>query len=74
MNVQHHQRTIEAFNRLPEEFTNEDVMRCFNLSNENVARVRVNRLMDDHLAQKVGEKKVGRVYKGIYRKTGAIIL
>ena len=29
VNVQRRGKTVEAFNRLPEEFTTEDVMRCF---------------------------------------------
>ena len=38
-------KTIEAFNRLPEEFTIEDVIQCFALKNSTAARSRVVRLM-----------------------------
>jgi hypothetical protein len=74
VNVQRRQKTYEAFSRLPEEFTAEDVQRCFQLANLPAARSRTKRLMDDRLAEKVGETKEGNVYKAIYRKTGVIML
>ena len=72
VNVQRRQKTIEAFNRLPEEFTNEDVMRCFNLTSESSARSKTSRLMRDHLIEKVREEK--GTAKALFRKTGTIIL
>ena len=39
VNRQRQQKTIDAFNRLPEEFTYEDVMRCFSLVKANTARM-----------------------------------
>ena len=74
VNVQRRQKTLEGFQRLPEEFTNDDVMRCFNLSSEGAARVKIKRLMDDHVAEKCKEVKEGKVYKFIYRKTGVLML
>ena len=74
VNVQRRQKTYDAFSRLPEEFTAEDVQRCFQLANLPAARSRTKRLMDDRLAEKVGETKEGNVYKAIYRKTGVIML
>jgi hypothetical protein len=74
VNVQRKQKTIEAFSRLPEEFTVEDVQRCFNLSSIAAARSRTKRLADDHVAEKIGEVKEGNVYKATYRKTGVIML
>jgi hypothetical protein len=73
VNVQRRQKTYEGFERLPEEFTVEDVMRCFNLSSEGSARVKANRFVDDHLAEKVGVTKEGKVYKARYRKTGMMM-
>ena len=55
VNVRRNQKTIEAFNRLPEEFTSDDVVRCFAMSNNTSARSRVARLLKDHLADKVGD-------------------
>ena len=73
-NVQHRQKTYDAFQRLPEEFTTDDVMRCFQLNNDNSARKRIGRLTQDHLIEKIGEVKVNNVYKAIYRKTGVAML
>jgi len=70
VSVQRRQKTIEAFARLPEEFTNEDVMRCFNLASEGSARVKTTRLVRDHLVVKVREKN-GSI-KAMYRKTGIL--
>ena len=74
VNVLRRQKTLEAFSRLPEEFTSEDVQRCFNLSSTGAARSRAKRLVDDHLAEKTGEVKDGSVYKTTYRKTGVMML
>ena len=74
VNVQRRSKTIEAFNRLPEEFTVEDVVRCFNLASEGAARMKIKRLQSDHLIEKSGEVREGNVYKATYRKTGTIML
>ena len=73
VNVQRRQRTIEGFNRLPEEFTIEDAMRCFSLTNDAVARVKVNRLMKDHLVEKAGEFVENGTTKAVFKKTGCMI-
>ena len=73
VNVRRNQKTIECFNRLPEEFTIEDVMRCFSLSIES-ARVRANRLVADNVAVKVGQFKKNGSSKSKYRKTGRIMI
>ena len=71
-NVQRKQKTLEAFSRLPEEFTNEDVMRCFNLSSMSSARGKVSRLVRDHLVEKIREEH--GTAPALYHKTGTIIL
>ena len=73
MNVRRQQKTIEAFNRLPETFTIEDVMRCFNLSSEGAVHSKIRRLMDDHLIVKVNDSRTNGG-KTLYRKTGSIIV
>ena len=55
VNVQRKQKTREGFERLPEVFTLEDVERCFNLGNKSSARIKVARLMKDHLVTKEGD-------------------
>jgi len=70
VNVQRRPKTIEAFNRLPEEFTVDDIMRCFGVSVET-AWVKVSRLMKDHLIMKMESSKKS---KAKYMKTSMIML
>ena len=74
VNVRRNQKTVDSFNRLPEEFTVDDVMRCFSFKAESSARTKIVRLMADNLVEKASEVKVDGVYRNIYRKTGAIML
>ena len=74
VNVQRHQKTYEAFKSLPEVFTVEDVMRCFKISVDNTARVRVKRLIHDHLVEKIKDVNKDGVTKCVYRKTGIIMM
>jgi len=73
VNRQRQQKTVESFGRLPEEFTVEDVMRCFDLNTIAVARVKVNRLVKDGLANKVGEVLKEGHHLAIYNKTGNLM-
>ena len=72
VNIQRKQRNIETFNRLPDEFTIDDVIRCFNLCSTASARKKVSRLYRDHLIEKVREEKSGQ--KALFHKTGTIML
>ena len=74
VNLRRRQKTIDAYNRLPEEFTAEDIMRCFGLEGESSARGRARILIADHLAVKTGDFKDGGKVKSMYRKTGNIML
>ena len=67
-------KTIEAFNRLPEVFTVDDVMRCFGLTQNNSARARVFRLLKDGLVEKVDEFVENGTTKAKYKKTGAVMI
>ena len=66
-------KTIEAFNRLPEEFTIEDVIQCFALKNSTAARSRVVRLMKDSLIEKTDEFVDNGTTKAVYKKTGMVM-
>ena len=68
INVQRRQKTIEGFQRLPEEFTSEDVMRCFGLATSRLAQVKICRLAKDHLIEKCGEYVDNHTKKAIYKK------
>ena len=72
VNVQRRQKTYDAFARLPEEFTNDDVMRCFNMSSISSARGRVSRMMRDHLVEKIREER--GTTPALYHKTGVILM
>ena len=74
VNHQRHQKTVEAFNRLPEEFTTDDVMRCFNLKSETAAYTRVGRMQKDGLAVKKDSFNKNGHTKSIYRKTGVVMI
>ena len=58
---------------LPEEFTIDDVMRCFGLSVES-SKVRISRLQKDHLIEKIGEFKENGTTKAKYKKAPCILL
>ena len=74
VNARRKEKTHEGFERLPEEFTTGDVMRCFNLSNINAAKGRVKRLISDSLIIRCGEFVENGTIKAKYKKTGKIML
>ena len=73
VNAHRADKTIEAFDRLPEEFTTEDVMVSFSLASDSAARSRVSRLVKDNLVIKSGEYKENGTTKSVYKKTGRIM-
>ena len=74
VNVQRRQKTFEGFSMLPEEFTNEDIQRCFNLNSDAAARMRIKRLINDHLIEKAGVFTDNGTTKARFRKTGVMML
>jgi hypothetical protein len=65
-------KTVDAYNRLPDKFTLDDVKRCFNLECDTSARSAVHRLIADNYVEidsKFLEK--GKV-RPLYRKTDKI--
>jgi len=72
VNVQRKQKTYDGFARLPEEFTAEDVVRCFNLGSSSSARTKIMRLTRDHLVEKIREER--GLAPALYHKTNTIIL
>ena len=70
VNAHRQQKTIDAFNSLPEEFTVDDAKRCFSLTNEPAARVKISRLMKDHFVEKAGDFVENGTTKAVFRKTG----
>ena len=74
VNTHRKDKTIEGFNRLPEEFTIEDVKICFSIAKDAVARVKVNRLAKDNFVERIDEFVEDSKHKAIYRKTGKIMM
>ena len=74
VNVQRRKKTYEGFERLPDEFTIEDVVKSFKLNNNNAARARVLRLQKDRLVEKAGEFVDNGTTKAKYKKTGVQML
>ena len=73
VNVQRRQKTLEGFERLPDVFTTEDVVRCFQLRNTAAAYMRISRLQRDHLIKKDEEFAESGTTKSRYRKTGVMM-
>ena len=74
VNVQRRQKTILAFQQLPEEFTTEDVMRCFGLTCGSSIRTRIRDWTKDHLIEKVRDGRESGCETSVFRKTGRIML
>ena len=72
-NSRRNNKTVEAFDRLPDEFVVEDVMTCFSLTNPAAARVRVNRLVKDGLVERVGGYAENGNSKAVFKKTGKVM-
>ena len=70
VNTHRKQKTYDGFSRLPDEFVVDDVMSCFSISNPTVARVKISRLMKDHLIEKTDEFIDNGTTKAIYKKIG----
>ena len=52
VNTRRNQKTYDGFLRLPELFTREDVIRCFNLHTDSAAWTKISRFLKDHLIEK----------------------
>ena len=60
----HQIRSINGFNMLPDVFTRDDVMKCFNYNNVKGVSVKIKRLLDMNLIKSIDDG----VDKGKYRK------
>ena len=74
VNVQRRQKTFDGFERLPEEFTSDDVIRVFSITTDAAARSKISRLQSDHLIEKVSDGRGNAIGKAVYRKTGILML
>ena len=53
----HQQKSVDGYNRLPEVFTREDVMKCFGYNSDNSVKSKIRRMIEDHLIELI-EKEV----------------
>jgi len=71
-NRRHRQRTIEEYNKLPDEFSIDDVARIFQI-NIYTARTRVRRLVEDAAIEKCGEYVENGTCKHRYKKKAVMV-
>ena len=71
-NHRHHQRTIEDYNRLADEFTIDDVVNSLHIGT-NAARSRVKRLLKDGAVAKCGEYVENGTTKVRYKKKAILV-
>ena len=73
--TKHQKKTAMGFDRLPDEFTVKDVMRCCQLSSEGAARSKIHRLICDHLIEKMDYwRQDGDTRCTVFRKINAMTL
>ena len=73
VNAHRKSKTFEGFSRLPDEFVAEDVMTCFSLSKIATARMKIFRMLKDHLIEKVDEYVENGTTRAVYKKIGVML-
>ncbi|SEN04536.1 hypothetical protein SAMN04487902_106123 [Prevotella sp. ne3005] len=67
----HQQKSVDGFNRLPDVFTKEDVIRCFGYKPESTACfMKIKRMIEDNFAEKIEEGDD----TGKYRKLNQMLI
>ena len=69
----HHQKTIDGYNRLPNEFSTDDLMRCFKLKSADAVRMRAKRMLQDGIIEKTDEYVENGTTKYHYKKKGLLV-
>ena len=64
----HQQKSVDGYNRLPEEFTKEDVMKCFGYDNDSSTKGKIKRLLDSGFIQKEKDGVVDGHVRFKYKK------
>ena len=70
VNAHRKSKTFEGYNRLPEEFMVEDIMACFSLTKPSAARMKIVRMLKDHLIERIDDYVENGTTKAIYKKVG----
>ena len=66
----HQQRSVDGYNRLPDVFTKEDVMKCFGYNSEDSVKTKLRRLLENNLVEKIIEGDD----KGSYKKRNKLAI
>ena len=61
----HYRKSVDGYNRLPSEFTSDDIARCFSYDNVKSIRTKIRRLIEDRMIEKVEDKNEKNLYKKI---------
>ena len=66
----HQQKSVDGYNRLPDVFAKEDVMKCFGYDSENSMKTKIKRLISSHQIENItsGDNK------GKYRKLNKLLV
>ena len=73
VNVRRNTKTLDGFNRLPEVFAFDDIMRCFNLKTSSAVYMRVSRLTRDGLVERAREYWEDGKKRVQFRKTNVLM-
>ena len=66
----HQQKSVDGYNRLPDVFTKEDVMKCFGYDKADTVSKKIRRLLSGNLIELITEGE----NKGSYRKQTKLIV
>ena len=61
----HHQRSVDGYNRLPEVFTREDIMKCFGYNNASSVSMKLKRLESEEYVKRILEGDNAGKYKKV---------
>ena len=70
----HQQKSVDGYNRLPETFSKEDVMKCFGYNNDNSTTSKIKRLIDAGMAVKSEEYVEDGHIRKKYRKVSQMCM
>jgi len=67
--IRHQQKSVNGYNSLPNEFTREDVARCFGYNKDNSVTKKISRLIQNHQIEEMEGESGGK-----YRKLRQLVL
>ena len=70
----HQQKSVDGYNRLPDEFTKEDVDRCFGYKNEDSGYMKIKRLQESGMVALLEEVMQNGRMRRRYRKVNKMVI